>query len=88
MYFAINKPQEEKLVPFGPTVGEIVSDPRNLTCHLLTYDPDYPHYEYSDIVDYAHEVPEMEALMRQAMILHNQYPWDPDRQRVEAGWRI
>ena len=39
--------------PLRPTVAEILSDPSNLTCYLLTYDPDYPHYEYGDIVNYA-----------------------------------
>ena len=29
------------------------------------------------MIHYAHDVPELEALMRQAMILHNQYRWDP-----------
>ncbi len=61
-----------------PTVAETLSDAGNLTCHLLKYDPDYPSYEYCDVVDYQHEIPELEALRRQAMILHNQYPWDPE----------
>jgi len=44
---------------------------------LLTYDPDYLRYTYEDVIDCLHPVPELEALMRQCMILHNQYPWDP-----------
>jgi 3-oxoacyl-[acyl-carrier-protein] synthase-3 len=63
--------------PIKYTVPEILANPANLTCHLLTYDPDYPSYEYDEVVDYSHPVPELEALMRQAMILHNQYRWDP-----------
>ena len=63
--------------PMRPTVAEVVSDPSNLTCHLLTYDPNYEEYNYDAIVDCIHTVPELEALMRQAMILHNQYLWEP-----------
>jgi len=66
-----------ELRPIKWTVPEILADPHNLTCHLLKYDPDYPTYEYDDIVNFQHSVPELEALMRQAMILHNQYPWPP-----------
>jgi len=60
-----------------PTVAEILSDPKNKTYRLLTYDRDYPGYDYDDVIDCIHTVPELEALMRQAMILHNQYRWDP-----------
>ena len=60
-----------------PTVAEMLSKPQSLTYHLRSYDPDYPGYSYDDVIDYAHAVPELEALMRQAMILHNQYRWDP-----------
>jgi 3-oxoacyl-[acyl-carrier-protein] synthase III len=60
-----------------PTVDEILSDPKNLTYRLATYDRDYPGYDYDDVIDCVHPVPELEALMRQSMILHNQYRWDP-----------
>ena len=65
-----------------PTVGEILADPRNLTYHLLAHDPDYPGYGPDDIVEYTHRVPELEALMRRTMVLHNQYRWDRARTRV------
>ena len=58
-----------------PTVQEALADPHNLTCHLLTYDPDYLGYDYDSIIDCVHTAPELEALMRQAMMLHNQYRW-------------
>jgi 3-oxoacyl-[acyl-carrier-protein] synthase-3 len=74
--------------PLRPTVAEILSDPGNLTCHLLTYDPDYTSYAYDDIIDFRHKVPELEALMRQAMILHNQYPWDPDASTLTAVGKL
>ena len=60
-----------------PTVDEILSDPKNRTYRLLSYDRDYPGYDYDDVIDCVHPIPELEALMRQAMILHNQYRWDP-----------
>jgi 3-oxoacyl-(acyl-carrier-protein) reductase len=62
--------------PIKCTVPEILQDPANLTCRLLKFDPDYPVYTPEQTIDFEHPVPEMEALMRQAMILHNQYPWD------------
>jgi 3-oxoacyl-(acyl-carrier-protein) reductase len=62
--------------PIKCTVPEILSRPASLTCQLLRFDPDFPRYGYQEIVDGQHQIPELEALMRQAMVLHNQYPWD------------
>jgi 3-oxoacyl-(acyl-carrier-protein) reductase len=75
-----------ELRPIRPTVAEALSDPTNRTRHLSTYDPDYLRYTYDDVIDCLHPVPELEALMRQSMILHNQYPWDPKTSsQVEVG---
>jgi 3-oxoacyl-(acyl-carrier-protein) synthase III len=75
-----------ELPAIKPTVAEILARPRNLTYHLLTWDPDYPGYSYDDIIECQHAVPELEALLRRAMILHNQYRWDRSRTRViEVG---
>jgi len=75
-----------ELPAIKPTVPEILGDPRNLTYHLLDYDADYPGYGHDDIIECAHEVPELEALLRQAMILHNQYRWDRAKTRAtEVG---
>jgi 3-oxoacyl-[acyl-carrier-protein] synthase-3 len=60
-----------------PTVGEMLASRKGRTLRLLEYNPDYPGFSYDDVIQYSHEVPELEALMRQAMILHNQYRWDP-----------
>lgn len=60
-----------------PTVAETMARPGARTCQLQAWDADYPSYDYQEVIDYAHPVPELEALMRQAMILHNQYRWDP-----------
>jgi 3-oxoacyl-[acyl-carrier-protein] synthase III len=59
-----------------PTVAEFLAEPGNLTFRLPRYDPDYPVYEYDDVLDCREDVPELEALHRWAMVLHNQYPWD------------
>jgi 3-oxoacyl-[acyl-carrier-protein] synthase-3 len=75
-----------ELPAIKPTVGEILADPTNLTYHLLAYDPDYPGYGHDDIIEWSHPVPELEATMRQAMVLHNQYRWDRSRTRLtEVG---
>ncbi len=69
-----------------PTVAEILADPTNLTFRLPGYDPDFPVYEFTEIMDCAEEVPELEALSRWAMVLHNQYPWDRSKvELVEVG---
>jgi 3-oxoacyl-[acyl-carrier-protein] synthase III len=82
-----NKPSAGgELRAIKPTVSEILADPKNLTYRLLTYDRDFLRYTYEDVLDCIHPVPELEALMRQCMILHNQYPWDPAAgSRIEVG---
>ena len=37
--------------PIKPTVAEILADPSNLTFRLPDYDPDFPVYDFDDIVD-------------------------------------
>ncbi len=69
-----------------PTVAEMVADPTNLTFRLASYDPDYPVYDFAAMLDCDEEVPELEALSRWAMVLHNQYPWDRSQvELVEVG---
>jgi 3-oxoacyl-[acyl-carrier-protein] synthase-3 len=75
-----------ELSAIKPTVSEILANPKNLTYHLLAWDPDYPGYSWEDIVEYWHRVPELEALMRQTMVLHNEFRWDRAKMRViEVG---
>src|SRR5207247_5973938 len=76
------------LEPIKPTVPEILANPRNLTYHLLAHNPDYPGYAHSDVVEFTHPVPELEALMRQTMVLHNQFRWDRDKMRVSEVGKI
>ena len=65
--------------PIKPTVQEILAEPDSLTYSLESYDPDYPVYRYQEILDCSEDVPELEALHRWAMVLHNQYPWDREK---------
>ena len=75
-----------ELRAIGPTVAEALADPANLTFHLLEYDPDFPRYSLDDIVDCTEDAPEVEALHRWAMVLHNQYPWNRAQvQLTEVG---
>ena len=84
--FGHRKHHASDLPTIKPTVAEILSDPTNLTFRLRSHDPDFPVYDFTDIVDCAEEVPELEALTRWAMVLHNQYPWDRSQaELVEVG---
>src|SRR4051795_1596088 len=81
--FANRKHHATTLPAVKPTVTEFLKDAGNLTFRLPNYDPDYPVYDYDDILDCWEDVPELEALHRWAMILHNQYPWN--RAEVELA---
>ena len=84
--FGHRKHHASELPTVKPTVAEILADPANLTFRLPSHDPDYPVFGYADIVDSAEDVPELEALNRWAMVLHNQYPWDrAQAELVEVG---
>lgn len=77
-----------ELPAIKPTVPEILANPKNLTYHLLAYDPDYPGYGHEEIIECTHRVPELEALLRQAMILHNQFRWDRTKTRLTEVGRL
>jgi 3-oxoacyl-[acyl-carrier-protein] synthase III len=81
--FGHRKHHATTLPAVKPTVAEFLEMPDALTFRLPDYDPDYPVYDYTDILDCSEDVPELEALHRWAMVLHNQYPWD--RARVELA---
>jgi 3-oxoacyl-[acyl-carrier-protein] synthase III len=66
-----------------PTVAEALDRPDALTLVLPRHDPDYPVFGLPEILDADDPVPELEALLRWAMVLHNQHPWD----RAGAGLR-
>jgi 3-oxoacyl-[acyl-carrier-protein] synthase III len=70
------------LPPIKPTVAEFLADPDNLTTVLDRHDPNFPVFTEKDIVDCQEDVPELEAIHRWVMLLHNLYPWDRSRQRL------
>ena len=70
------------------TVAEALEEPGSLTYCLSSYEPDYPIYDYQAILDCSEEVPELEALHRMAMVLHNQYPWNRADMRLEEPRNI
>jgi 3-oxoacyl-(acyl-carrier-protein) synthase III len=84
--FGHRKNHATDLPTIKPTVAEILSDPTNVTFRMLSFDADYPVYDFADIVDCTEEVAELEALSRWAMVLHNQYPWDHSKaELIEVG---
>jgi len=62
----------------NPTVGEAIGQPGRLAYRLIRHDPDWPRYSEDDVLGYSHREPALEALMRHAMVLRNEVPWDPD----------
>ena len=80
--FRYRKHQADELAAIPPTVKEALSDPAKRAYHLPRHDPDHPTYTAAEIVDCADDVPELEALMRWAMVLHNQHPWDRAQARL------
>lgn len=69
-------------VPLHRSAGEMMAQPGAAAYQLTAYNPDYPRYAFADIVDYSHRIPEIEALKRHAMVLHNEFPWDPGAVRI------
>lgn len=79
--FAARKHVAGALPTVKPTVAQLTADPKNMTLRLGSYDPNFRVYSYDEILDCHEDVPELEALRRWSMVLHNQQPWD--RKQVE-----
>lgn len=77
-----------ELPAIKPTVAEFLSQPQALTFVMPDHDPDYPMFTLEEILDAREDVPELEALMRWAMVLHNQYPWDRARTELRGPGEI
>src|SRR5260221_10971967 len=77
-----------ELPAIKPTVAEFMKQPDALTFVSPDYDPDYPVFAAEDNLDAHEEVPELEALLRWAMVLHNQYPWDRSGTELRGPDRI
>jgi 3-oxoacyl-(acyl-carrier-protein) synthase III len=74
--------------PIKPTIAEFLDNPDSLTTVLDVYDPNFPIFTEKDIVDCKEDVPELEAIHRWVMLLHNLYPWDRSRQRLARPHEI
>ena len=77
-----------ELPAIKPTVAEFLDRPDALTFVMPEHDPDYPVFRTEEILDADERVPELEALMRWAMVLHNQYPWDRSRTELRGPGEI
>ena len=77
-----------ELPAIKPTVAEFLDRPDALTWVLPDHDPDYRVFTVAEILDADEEVPELEALSRWAMVLHNQYPWDRSRTELRPPAEI
>jgi 3-oxoacyl-[acyl-carrier-protein] synthase III len=77
-----------ELPAIKPTVAEFLDSPDALTFVMPEHDPDYPVFRTEEILDANERVPELEALMRWAMVLHNQYPWDRSRTELRGPAEI
>jgi 3-oxoacyl-(acyl-carrier-protein) synthase III len=86
--FSTRRHHATELPALKPTVTEALADPRALTFCLPAYDPDFPVFGYDEIRDLSEDVPELEALHRLAMVLHNQYPWERRDARLEEVGRL
>ncbi len=75
--------QAKELPPIKATIAEALATPDAMTTTLGDYNPDHRRYCVDEILDAAEEQPELEALRRWAMVLHNQHPWDRGRARLK-----
>ena len=74
--------------PIKPTIAEFLNNPDALTTVLDLYDPNFPIFTEKEIIDVKEDVPELEAIHRWVMLLHNLYPWDRSRQRLARPHEI
>ncbi|MBC3190581.1 ketoacyl-ACP synthase III [Pseudonocardia sp. C8] len=77
-----------ELPALKPTVQEFLTTPGAQTWVVPHHDPDYPVFSFNEIVDADADRPELEALTRWAMVLHNQYPWDRAATELRTADRI
>jgi 3-oxoacyl-[acyl-carrier-protein] synthase III len=77
--FAHLRHDAAELPAIKPTVGEFLAGP------LSVHEPDWPVYSRDEVINAEAAVPELEALLRWAMVLHNQYPWAGSTTRLAAG---
>jgi 3-oxoacyl-(acyl-carrier-protein) synthase III len=74
----------QELPPIKATIAEALATPDAMTTILRKFNPDFRHYSDVEILDASEEQPELEALRRWAMVLHNQHPWDRSRAKLKT----
>jgi hypothetical protein len=65
-----------ELSPLKPTVGEALADGNNHVLAIDNHNPNHRDLNGDDIGGARHPVAALEELMRHAMLLGNQYPWN------------
>ena len=86
--FANRKHHATDLAAVKPTVAEFLDTPGAMTFVLPDLEPDYPTFTTTEIHDVDGPAPELEALTRWAMVLHNQYPWTRSRTELREATAI
>ena len=86
--FAHVRHDAAELPAIKPTVAEFLAGPRNQTFVVSAHEPDWPVYSRDEVINAEAAVPELEALLRWAMVLHNQYPWAGSTTRLASGDEI
>jgi 3-oxoacyl-[acyl-carrier-protein] synthase-3 len=86
--FAHVRHDAAELPAIKPTVAEFLAGPRNQTFVVSAHEPDWPVYSRDEVINAEAAVPELEALLRWAMVLHNQYPWAGSATRLAAADEI
>ncbi len=76
--------QAAELPAIKATLAEALTTADAKTTTLGDFNPDHHHYSINDILDVTEEQPELEALRRWAMVLHNQHPWDRSRAKLKS----
>ena len=74
----------QELPPIKATIAEALATPNAMTTTIGKFNPDYLHYSDVEILDASEDQPELEALRRWAMVLHNQAPWDRSRAKLKT----
>ena len=83
--FAHLRHDAAELPAIKPTVAEFLARAQKRTFVIAAHEPDWPVYSRTRSSTPRPRVPELEALLRWAMVLHNQYPWAGRATRLVRG---
>ena len=77
-----------ELPAIKPTIAEFLANPELRTFVITDHDPDYPVFRRDEVFDCRETVPDLEALLRWSMVIHNQYPWNRAQASLAEAGRI